>query len=430
MVVSGIRNRIKSSLAKSKESIKSNEGKRLLSNFTWLSLLQVASYVFPLITYPYLARIIGVEGFGKIAFAGAIIVWIQTITDWGFNYTATRDVAKNRDNPQIVSEIFSNVFWSRILLMLLSFVILFILILTIPSFKENSAIILVTFLIIPGHISFPEWFFQAYEKMKYTSVINVLIKVLFTSMVFVFIKNSDDYIIQPLLNSIAYLLCGIIALYIIFFRWGVSLRKPSINGICQTIKNSSDVFINNLAPNLYNSLSKVLLGVYSIGGFANGILEAADKVIAIFHQFLLIISRTFFPFLARRIDKHRLYARLQIGITGFVCLFIILFAPSIIRILFADSFINAVLPLRVLTISMFFLSLSNVYGTNYLILVGEEKSLRNITIVASIVGCFLSFILIRKFNYIGAVTVIAIARVLLGSWVAVKAMIVKKFRVN
>ena len=92
---------------------KNKEAKTVAGNFMWLSLLQVAGYVFPLITMPYLARVIGVEGFGKIAFASAIMVWIQTIADWGFNLTATRDVAQNRENPQKVSEIFSNVLWPR-----------------------------------------------------------------------------------------------------------------------------------------------------------------------------------------------------------------------------------------------------------------------------------------------------------------------------
>lgn len=62
---------------------KSKEGKVLVSNFAYLSLLQIAGYIFPLLTLPYLARVIGAEGFGKIAFAAAIMTWIQTIADWG-----------------------------------------------------------------------------------------------------------------------------------------------------------------------------------------------------------------------------------------------------------------------------------------------------------------------------------------------------------
>ena len=117
------------------------EARTLASNFAWLSVLQVASYIFPLITMPYLARVIGTIGFGKIAFASAIMVWIQTIADWGFNLTATRDVAQNRDDKQRVSEIFSNVLWARCVLMLLSFAVLVLLILFIPQFYENRLVI-------------------------------------------------------------------------------------------------------------------------------------------------------------------------------------------------------------------------------------------------------------------------------------------------
>mgnify|MGYP003522537605 CR=1 FL=1 len=149
------------------------DGKTLIANFGYLSLLQIASYVFPLITLPYLARVIGVEGFGKIAFAAAIMVWFQTIADWGFNFTATRDVAKNRDNKEKISEIFSNVFWARVFLMLISLIGLSVCVLVIPKFKENANIIMISFLMIPGHILFPDWFFQAIEKMKYITILNL-----------------------------------------------------------------------------------------------------------------------------------------------------------------------------------------------------------------------------------------------------------------
>ena len=87
----------------------SKEGKTVFANLGYLTLLQVAGYVFPLITMPYLARVIGADGFGKIAFATAVVVWFQTVADWGFNLTATRDVAQNRYDKNVVSRIFSNV---------------------------------------------------------------------------------------------------------------------------------------------------------------------------------------------------------------------------------------------------------------------------------------------------------------------------------
>ena len=77
--------------------------RNLVGNFVYLSILKVISFVMPLITMPYLATVIGVDKFGAIAFAASIVVLFQTITDWGFNYTATRDVAKHRENIGFVS---------------------------------------------------------------------------------------------------------------------------------------------------------------------------------------------------------------------------------------------------------------------------------------------------------------------------------------
>ena len=109
---------------KVKNILSNKEGKVILTNFSYLFLLQIAGYLFPLLTMPYLARVIGADGFGRIAIASAVIMWIQTISDWGFNYTATRDVAKNRDDKDKVSHILSNVIWAKFILLFLSFIIL------------------------------------------------------------------------------------------------------------------------------------------------------------------------------------------------------------------------------------------------------------------------------------------------------------------
>ncbi|MBO7522335.1 MAG: oligosaccharide flippase family protein, partial [Bacteroidales bacterium] len=270
--------------------IKENQDfKTLVANFGYLSLLKIASFIFPFITLPYLAKTIGADGFGKIAFAAAVIAWFQTIADWGFNYTATRDVAKNRDNKDVVSDIFSRVFFSRCLLMLASFVVLFLCTLFIPKLAENRAILFVTFLLIPGHIMFPDWFFQAIERMKYVTIFNILVKLFFTIAVFIFIKEKSDYIIQPLLTSIGYIVVGIISMYMIMSKWGVKLKMQPLKSLFNTIKQSTDVFLNNLMPNLYHSFSVMLLGFYG-GDVATGKLDAGNKFVAASQQLMDIIS--------------------------------------------------------------------------------------------------------------------------------------------
>ena len=399
--------------------------KTVASNFAWLSVLQIAGYIFPLITMPYLARVIGVEGFGKIAFAAAIMSWIQTIADWGFNYTATRDVAQNRGDQQKISEIFSNVLWARLLLVLLSLIILLLLICVIPSFKENREIILVTFLMIPGHVLFPDWFFQALEKMKYTTIFNLFIKFLFTILVFVYIKDKSDYILQPLITSVGYIVCGAFSLWIILRKWKYKLNKPIVGNIVITIKNSFDVFINNLMPNLYNSFSVMLLGGF-YGAIPNGIFEGGNKFISIAYQFHNVLSRAFFPFLSRRIDKVDLFAKLNIFTGSFIALLLFFLAPFIVKVMLAPEFSESVIVLRIFAVSMFFMLLSNTYGTNYLILIHKESILRNITIICSLIGMLIAYPLVKYYSYIGAALTVFMSRMLLGICIWLCAKIQKK----
>ena len=391
----------------------SNDGKTVFANFGYLSLLQIAGYVFPLITMPYLARVIGADGFGKIAFASAIVIWVQTISDWGVNMTATRDVAQNRDNKEKVSRIFSNVLWARCLLTIFSGLLLLLAVSIIPYFRSNADIIWITFLLVPGYILFPDWFFQAIEKMKYTTIFNLLLKLIFTVAVFIFIRDREDYLIQPLLTTIGYLVCGIGALYLILWKWGYTLYRPQWNDILKTIKESTDVFFNNLMPNLYNSFSVMMLGFFG-GATANGVYDGGSKFPTIFYNFQSVLSRAFYPFLSRRPDKHSFYAKLNLCTALFGAIILIVISPWIIRIMLGEEFEKSVIVMQILSLSVIFLAMSYTYGTNYLIIHHKEKPLRNLTFVSSIIGMCISIPLVYYFTYIGAAITVCLCRGMLG----------------
>lgn len=400
-------------IRKIKRLSKNKDARTLVSNFTYLSILQVAGYVFPIITLPYLAKVIGVAKFGEIAFASAIILYFQTIVDWGFMYSATRDIARNRDNVEEISQIFSNVLWSKLFMMILSMIILIILILTIPMLHKISTLLLICFCLIPGHIMFPDWLFQGLERMKYTTLLNLLSKLLFTVAVFLFIKDEADYIYQPLFISLGYLMSGCIAMYIIIFKWKIKLQRPNYVEIKKTMKNSSDIFINQLMPNLYNNFSVMMLGIFG-GPAANGQLDAGSKFVNISSQFMSIITRVFYPFLSRKINIHAIYAKVNIWLSVFIAIILFLSAPIIVKIFLTPEFSGAVLIIRIMSLSIVFLTLCSVYGTSYLILNGEEKKLRKITIISSLIGFSMSIPMIYFFDYIGAALTITTTRGILG----------------
>lgn len=403
----------------------SKDGKALASNFGYLMVMQIAGYIFPLMTIPYLARVIGVEGFGKIAFAAAIVVWFQTITDWGFNYTATRDVARHRDNLKKVSEIFSNVFWAKSLLASICFIILFILTEFIPYLKESQTLLFITFMLVPARILFADWFFQAIEKMKFITIFDLISKLIFTLFIFIFVKEKSDFILQPLFLSLGSILVGLVSLYLIVVKWKVKISSPKYREIIITIKNSKDVFINNIVPNFYNSFSSVLLGFWG-GSIANGLLDAGSKFANIAQQFINILSRVFFPFLSRKSNKHSVYAKINITISIVSSIILVLIAPFIIKIFFTPEFYQSIVVLQIIACSLVFLALSNTYGVNYMIIHGYEKSLRNITIVSSLMGFTLCFPLIYFYSFLGAAITVALTRAILGLSIMFKAKTIQR----
>ena len=400
------------------------DAKTLFENFFSLSFLQIAGYVFPFITLPYLSRVIGVERFGDIAFAQAIMLYCQAVVDFGFIYSAVRDIARCRDDKQSVSEIYSTVMWSRFLLVFVSFAILIACILSIDKLYDMRYVLLVSFIAVPGHAMFPDWLVQGIEKMKYITIFSLLMKLVFTILVFVLIKSPDDYLYQPLLIGLGYVVSGVLAMSLIK-RMGIKLHRPQFSKIKVALKSNVDLFINQIVPNLYNSLSTILLG-FMHGSVANGIFDAGNRFNLVSTQFMNVISRTFFPYLSRKLSKHDMYVRLHLSFSVICAVALFAFAPLIIDIFFSKEYYDAVIVLRIMSVSLIFLSLDNIYGTNYLIVVGEEKTLRNITFISSIIGFACAIPMAYYYSYTGVAIVIVFTRCLMALLITHKALKIKR----
>jgi O-antigen/teichoic acid export membrane protein len=373
----------------------------LLENFTSLSLLQVLGYITPFITMPYLSKVIGVEKFGTLAFALSIIAYLQAITGYGFNYTAVRDVAKNKHDMVQVSSIYSNVLVCSILLMTLSFLILISLVCFVPLFHNNALILFLTFLSVPGYLFSFEWFFQAMERMKYITIMSTLSKLLFVILIFVVIKERDDYIYIPVLTAIGYLLSGTISSYIIFKKLHVKFILPSFNTIWTTLKNGWNMFVSIFLPNLYSNFSTMFLRIQG-GEVATGLFDAGKRFYFIGDQFIDTLSRTFYPFLARRMDKHNLFAAISFSICLSISLCMFFGADLLVSIFYTKEFIDSAHVIKIISVAPLFMFLMTTYGTNYLVLIGKERVYRNIIFVCSIFGFFFTIWSITQFGFIGA----------------------------
>ena len=374
--------------------------KTLLENFFSLSVLRIIGYIFPLMTIPYLARVIGVDKFGELAFASSVIIFFITFIDYGFNYTATRDVARNKTNLKLVSKIYSTIMVARIILLIISFFVLLLLINLITILKENETILLLTFTYVIGYTLFPEWVFQAIEKMKFITIMNVISKSIFTILVFTIILNKDDYIYQPILIGVGYLVSGILSMIILSKKFKVKFIIPFYSDVKKAIINSSDMFFTLFIPNLYTNFSVIYLTKIH-GDTSTGIFSSGFKFVEIFDQLIQVLSRTFYPFLSRKMNKHDYYMKIGLVFSLFASVSLFLLSSILVNLFYTNEFTDAVLIIKIMSICPFFLFLINTYGPNYLVIVGKEKTLRNIVFFCSLFGFILTCFLTYLYEYIG-----------------------------
>ena len=324
------------------------DNKNLLENFISLGALQIISYVIPLLTLPYQSRVLGVEKFGLVYFAYAFMTYFMVLTDFGFNLSATREVAVNRHNKNNISNIFSSVTCIKILLVVISYLVLLIVSLFVPKIHDNWLIFQLSFLMVIGNAIYPVWFFQGMERMKYITFLNILAKVLFLILLFVFVKHQSDYILVPLLNSLGFLVSGIIGMYFAIKHLGAKLYIPSFNSIKKQFKYSSEFFLSRVSVTLYTNTNSFCLGLISSTVMV-GYYVAAEKIYAAIGGLVCPLTNAIYPFIAKNKDI-KLFRKIFIGsiiINIFICSFVFIFAPQIVNIFYGAEMLKANEVLRI-----------------------------------------------------------------------------------
>ena len=380
--------------------INREERKHLFSNFSWLFLLQVASYLFPLMTIPYLARVIGADGLGKIAVAAVVSSWVYTISDWGFKYTATRDMARIISDKQAMAFLYSNVIYAKMLLFSICLLVILIASFFVPFLRDESMLLFFSLLIVLGKILLAEWFYQSMGKMKYITMFNVFVRILFSLLVFLFITKKEDYYIQPLFLSSGFLISGIFSFLLMYKKWEITFQKSSLFSVIQLLRSGFPVFLSGFMPNLYNSFSQCLL-FYEGGSSASGSYDVGNKFFTFANQLLSVVSVVFFPFLSQKISAHKLYALIAISLSLLFSLFLFFLGPILFPYFFSDEFASSVVIMKILSLSLPFMAITSVYGTNYMVLNGMEKQYSWIISLTSLLGFVFSFPLIMYFHELG-----------------------------
>ncbi|HOJ16718.1 MAG TPA: flippase [Caldisericia bacterium] len=375
--------------------LKTTEKRRLAENFLFLSILQGLNYVLPLITFPYLVRVLGPEKFGLISFAQAFVGYLSILTDYGFNLSATRDVSINRDNKQKINEIFSSVMIIKFFLCIISFLILSICLIFIPKFRDDWVVYIFTFFGVIGQVLFPVWFFQGMEKMRYITILNVIAKTIFVICIFVFIKKMSDYLYVPLINSLGYLNAGLLSLWVINKNFAVKFILPKMEAIRYQLKEGWHIFISTVAISLYTTSNTFILGLFTNNTIV-GYYAAAEKIVRAIQGLLTPVSQVLYPFFAKvyseskergerilkKILKIIFLITLSISIVGS------LLSENLSLIILGEQFTYSAGLIRILVFIIFAIGVNNILGIQGLIAFGFSKYFRNIVFCFGVLHIF------------------------------------------
>ena len=391
------------------------EGSRVLHNVSSLSGLQVITYFFPLIILPYLFRVIGPEKFGLIAFAQAFVQYFMILTDYGFSVSATKEISLCLENKTKVCNVVSAVMTIKTLLAFFSLLILCVVIYFVPKFKNDWMVYALSFGVVIGNTLFPSWFFQGSENMKYTAKLNIIGEFVYAFGIFILIRRPNDFLLVPTITSLSALITGLLGQYILFARFDISFQFPKLKDLYQQLQAGWNVFISVLAINAYTTTRVFAVGLLT-NNTLTGFYSIADKIANAVQTFpLYAFSQAIFPRLSRIFHKNKMKAfkimeqvqliTLIISLVFLPLIFIL--APFIVKLVCGGTYPAAILSLRFLLISVFFIS-SNAFRVQFLLVCGKTDVYSRIHITMAAIGLPLIIILIYSFSYVGAAMATAI----------------------
>lgn len=350
-----------------------NKEKRvLLSNFMSLGVVQGLNFILPLLVVPYLLYTLGVETFGLLAMATAFIAYFMILSDYGFNITATREISVHRENPEKLNEIVSSVLIIKVMLMVLGFSLLLLALFLFDSLGKDALIYLLTFGMVLGQVMFPIWFFQGIEKMGYIALLNIVAKLFFLLAILLLVKEKEDAYLVPLLNSLGFMVVGIVALFYMYKTFKIRFVWQPYEVLRYYFLLGWHVFLSRLAVVFYTSSNIFILGVFTSHTVV-GYYAIADKVISALVSLGDILNQVFFPYLSKKWEENReyyyqiFYKTLKSLVVGMsiVALGVAWWASDIVRLISGEEIQTSTQLLQIMSLAVVLFPIGGLFSQSF-----------------------------------------------------------------
>ena len=395
----------------------STNKKTILKNITSLFTIQIANYLLPMVSVPIISRIIGPEKFGILNYAEAVVGYFILIVNYGFDLTATRKVAQNRNDAEFINELFNTVLWCKLLLFgitLLLFIGCFAL---FPVFVAEWKVMVYSYIIVISWVITPNWLYQGMQELHRIAIFNVIMKMLFTIAVLLAVRSESDYIYQPLVFGAVQIAIGYYSFKYAMRRYNIVINIISFKRVLKVLKDEYLVFFSTIVINLYTTTNIVLLGALANNAEV-GYYTAAIRIVLIAQTVITLpLSNSFFPYVGAAFSHGRdegVQAAQKVlpivTIVGIVASAgMVLFGPWALRLFYGEDFALSIPIFIILSVTPLLIVISNVYGLLVMVNLIMDKAFLKITAAGAAVSIISNLLLIPTNGGIGAAYSLIIA---------------------
>ena len=374
--------------------------KNIIKNVVMLYGLSIAKIIFPLLTLPYLTRVLSVDCYGQVAYVKTLMQYIQIFVDFGFILSGTKEIAENREDRTKLACSMGDILIAKIALGVLGLLVTIVLILSMPLLRSFPVYTLLSYLPVFLSIFLFEHYFRGIERMEFVTTRYVVATGLSTALTFVLVHGDSDILWIPALNTISSLL-AIILVVIELKKDDVKLRMSSVASVVGKITSSSVYFISNMATTAFGALNTVIIGA-CMSASDVAYWSVCMQIIGGIQTFYNPITNGIYPDMVRTKDAgliKRVF-RLVMPVVALGSVFTYCVAPHALRIVFGAQYRDAYPVLRVLISVLVFSFPGMLFGWPTLGAIGKSKEVTFTTVCTAffqVIGLLLLFVF-RSFS--------------------------------
>lgn len=373
-------------------------------------MAQGATYLLPLVTVPYLVRVLGARGFGAVAFAQGLIAYLLVLVGYGFDQSASRRVSASRDDEHAVSRIGSSVLFAKLVLVVVAWAVASVLVLTVDDLRGVASVVVALAPWLLGNALYPGWLFQGLERLTLGVGLQLGVRLLGVASIFLVVRDADDVTVYAWILGLQWLAIGLVGLAVAIRSLGLNVRVIQPRDISAQLREGWTLFLSNVSITAYTRGNPLLLGLLTGSPALVGYYSAADRIVRAAAGLLNPISQSLYPRLAHLastvdVAAIRAWRRRGLGSLLFVGLLtsvaLSLAAPAISALLLGPEFSAATPLIRIMAWIPLVVSLSTFYGFLHLLPSHRDRGWLLGLVCGAVVGVVSALLLVPRLQAVG-----------------------------